>query len=148
MSLLKAHVGGIMKFWNEFKAFAMRGNVVDLAVAFIVGGAFNKIVTSLVTDVIMPPIGLALGEVSFGQLYINLSSKTYATLEEATKAGAPIIKYGAFVQTVVDFVIVAFVVFCMVKLLTRLHLQQTKDSAAPPEEVLLLREIRDSLKKS
>lgn len=133
-------------FWKEFKAFAMRGNVVDLAVAFIVGGAFNKIVSSLVSDVIMPPLGLALGEVSFGQLYINLGSKTYATLDEATRAGAPIIKYGSFLQTVIDFVIIAFVVFCMVKLLTRFHLQQTKEEKTS-EEVLLLREIRDSLKK-
>lgn len=144
-----------MGFLKEFKEFAMKGNVVDLAVAFIIGGAFNKIVSSLVNDVVMPPVGMALGGVSFGQLFANLSNNTYATLDEAIKAGAPVIQYGAFVQTVVDFLIVALVVFVMVKMIKRMQeIRKVEEAqlvaAAPPEpseEVVLLREIRDSLKK-
>jgi large conductance mechanosensitive channel len=141
-----------MSLVQEFKTFAMKGNIVDLAVGFIVGGAFQKIVSSLVNDVIMPPIGMALGGVSFGQLFVSLNGEKYATLEEATKAGAPVLKYGAFTQTVVDFLIVAFVVFMMVKLITRMQDLRKKEEAiaapaAPPEDILLLREIRDALKK-
>ncbi len=141
-----------MSFIKEFRNFAIRGNVIDLAVGFIVGGAFNKIVTSMVNDVIMPPIGMALGGVSFGQLYINLSEQSYATLDAAVTAGAPVIKYGAFIQTVVDFSIIAFVVFCMVKMISRMQDLRKKEEAqsippAPPEDIILLREIRDSLKK-
>lgn len=142
-----------MGFLKEFKEFAMKGNVVDLAVAFIIGGAFNKIVSSLVNDVVMPPIGMALGGVSFGQLFVSLNGEAYATIADAEKAAAPILKYGQFVQTVVDFIIVAFVVFCMVKLIKRMQEARKKEEAAapapaaPPEDILLLREIRDSLKK-
>lgn len=143
-----------MGFVKEFKEFAMKGNVVDLAVAFIIGGAFKTIVSSFVNDVIMPPIGMALGGVSFGQLFVNLNNATYATLDEAVKAGAPIIKYGAFIQTVVDFVIVAFVVFCMVRLITKMQEARKKEEeaapetpAAPAEDIVLLTEIRDALKK-
>lgn len=141
-----------MSFIQEFKNFAMRGNVIDLAVGFIVGGAFNKIVSSLVNDVIMPPIGMALGGTSFGQLYVSLNGEIYGTMDEAIKAGAPILKYGAFLQTVVDFLIIAFVVFCMVKLISKMQdIRKTEEAtttpAAPPEDILLLREIRDSLKK-
>lgn len=143
-----------MGFLKEFKEFAMKGNVVDLAVAFIIGGAFKTIVSSLVKDVVMPPIGMALGGVSFNQLFVNLNDQVYATLAEAEKAGAPVVKYGVFVQTIVDFIIIAFVVFCMVRLITKMQeMRKTEEEAAPEapaepsEDILLLREIRDSLKK-
>ncbi len=142
-----------MSFIQEFKAFAMRGNVVDLAVGVVIGGAFGKIVDSLVKDVIMPPIGALLGGVDFRNLYINLSSASYATMDEAAKAGAPLIKYGAFIQSMVDFTIIAFAIFMAVKVINRLKQEEAAPAAAPaeppptPEDILLLREIRDSLKK-
>jgi large conductance mechanosensitive channel len=107
--------------FKEFKDFAMRGNVVDMAVGIIIGAAFGKIVSSLVDDVIMPPIGLLLGKVNFANLYLNLSSTTYATLEEATRAGAPIIRYGIFLNTVINFLIVAFVLFLLIRQMNRLR---------------------------
>jgi len=109
-----------MALVKEFKEFAARGNVVDLAVAVIMGGAFGKIVTSFVSDVIMPPIGLILGNVNFNNLFISLSGQ-YETLEEAKKAGAATINYGLFLQTVFDFLIVAFVMFLLVKQINRLR---------------------------
>lgn len=109
-----------MSFFNEFKAFAVRGNVVDMAVGIIIGAAFGKIIDSAVKDVIMPPIGKLLGGVDFRQLYLNLGDKTFDTLEAAEKAGAPLIKYGAFINTVVDFTIVAFVIFVMVRMINNL----------------------------
>ena len=115
---------------KEFKAFIMRGNVLDLAVAVIIGAAFGKIVTSLVNDVLMPPIGLVVGKVDFSSLYLNLSGENYATLAEAQKAGAPIIKYGLFINAVIDFVIVAFVIFMVVRVANRL---QQKKAEAPAE---------------
>jgi large conductance mechanosensitive channel len=110
---------------KEFKAFVMRGNVLDLAVAVIIGGVFGKIVTSLVSDVLMPPIGAIMGKVDFSNLYLNLSSASFASLAEAQKAGAPLIKYGLFLNTVIDFVIVAFVIFMVVRMANRL--QKTKE---------------------
>lgn len=140
-----------MSFVQEFKEFAMRGNVVDLAVGVVIGGAFGKIVTSLVQDVIMPPLGAALGGVDFKQLYLNLSSQSFATLAEAEKAGVPLIKYGAFIQSIVDFTIIAFAIFLAVKAINRLKRQEEAPAAAEPpptpEDILLLREIRDALKK-
>jgi large conductance mechanosensitive channel len=117
-----------MALLKEFKEFAARGNVVDLAVAVIMGGAFGKIVTSFVNDVIMPPIGLILGNVNFSNLFISLSGK-YPTLEEAKKAGAATINYGVFLQTVFDFLIVAFVMFLLVKQINRLR---AGEEAPPP----------------
>jgi large conductance mechanosensitive channel len=105
---------------KEFRDFAMRGNVLDLAVGFIMGAAFGKIVTSLVSDIIMPPIGLVLGKVDFSSLYINLSGKDFDTLADAKKAGAATINYGLFLNNVIDFLIVAFAVFLMVKQINRL----------------------------
>jgi len=139
-----------MSMTQEFKEFVLRGNVVDLAVGVIIGGAFGKIVESLVKDVIMPPIGLMLGGVDFKHLYINLSSGTYESLEAAEKAGAPLIKYGAFVNTAVDFLIVAFAIFVAIKAINKLKRAQPPAPpapAAPPEDILLLREIRDALLK-
>lgn len=139
-----------MSYVREFKEFAMRGNVVDLAVGVVIGGAFGKIVSSLVQDVIMPPLGAMMGGVDFKQLYVNLSSQAFATLAEAEKAGVPLIKYGAFIQSIVDFTIIAFAIFMVVKGINKLKRQEEAAPAAPPptpEDILLLREIRDVLKK-
>jgi len=106
---------------REFKDFVMRGNLLELAVAFILGVAFGRVVTSLVNDVIMPPIGLVLGGVDFSNLFINLSKTPYATLAEAHAAGAPTLNYGAFVLTVIDFLIVALVVFLLVRAVNRMQ---------------------------
>jgi large conductance mechanosensitive channel len=133
---------------DEFKAFAIKGNMVDLAVGVIIGGAFGKIVESLVKDVIMPIAGRFVGEVDFRQLYFNLGSGSFPNLEAAEKAGAPVLKYGVFLNNAVDFLILAWIVFLMVKAINRI-----KGNAPPPpppatpEDILLLREIRDSLKK-
>ncbi|MBW7931514.1 MAG: large-conductance mechanosensitive channel protein MscL [Gammaproteobacteria bacterium] len=135
--------------FKEFKEFAMRGNVVDLAVGIIIGGAFGKITTSLVNDVIMPPIGLLLGKMDFSSLFINLSGENYATLAAAEAASAPVIRYGAFVNTLLDFVIVAFAIFLLVRTINRL--KKAEEAAPPPPpgpsaEEKLLGEIRDLLK--
>lgn len=113
---------------KEFKEFAMRGSMLDLAVGIIIGAAFGKIITSLVNDIIMPPIGLVLGKVDFSSLFINLSGKTYNTLSEAKAAGAATINYGMFLNTVVDFLIVAFVIFFIIRQINKLKRQQE----APP----------------
>lgn len=116
-----------MSFFNEFKAFAVRGNAVDMAVGIIIGAAFGKIIDSLVKDVVMPPIGRLLGDVDFKQLYFNLGDRTFETLEAAEKAGAPLIKYGAFINTLVDFTIIAFVIFIMVRMINKLKAQPQPD---------------------
>jgi len=131
---------------KEFKEFAMRGNVVDLAIGVIIGAAFGKIVTSLVNDVLMPPIGLLLGNVDFSNLFVSLGG-SYDTVQAATAAGAPIVKYGLFINTIIDFLIVAFVIFLVVK---GLNTMKKKQEAAPPPgpsaQEKLLTEIRDVLK--
>lgn len=137
---------------NEFKKFAMRGNVVDMAVGIIIGASFGTIVKSLVDDIIMPPIGLVLGNVDFSDLFLVLKQGTvagpYATVEAAQKAGAVTLNYGAFINNVVTFLIVAFAVFLLVRAINRLkEAPVPPPPAATPEDVLLLREIRDSLKK-
>jgi large conductance mechanosensitive channel len=106
---------------KEFREIAMRGNVLDLAIGVIIGGAFGKIVTSFVNDIIMPPIGLALGKVDFSNLFINLSGGKYLTLTDAQNAGAVTLNYGAFLNTVVDFIIVAFVIFLLVRQINKLQ---------------------------
>ena len=113
---------------KDFKAFVMKGNVLDLAVAVIIGAAFGAIVTSLVNDVIMPPIGLLLGHVDFKDLFVSLNGQSYATLAAAKTAAAPVIAYGQFLNTVINFVIVAFVVFLVVRAATKL---QRKPEAVP-----------------
>lgn len=118
-----------MSFCEDFKKFAMRGNVMDMAVGVIIGGAFGKIVTSLVNDVIMPPIGMAMGKMDFNNLFITLNGKEFATLAEAKKAGAPVLAYGSFIQSVFDFVILAFIVFMMIKQINRF-----KDEEPPAPE--------------
>jgi large conductance mechanosensitive channel len=116
---------------KEFKAFAMRGNVLDMAIGIVIGVAFGKIVTSFVNDVVMPPIGLLLGKVDFSNLFIDLSGKSYATLAEAMAAGAATIKYGLFLNTVVDFIIVAFVIFMLVRQVNRMTGEPEAAPAAP-----------------
>ena len=140
--------------FKEFKEFAMRGNVIDLAVGVVIGAAFGKIVDSLVKDVIMPPIGLALGKVDFSNLFIVMkegaTAGPYATVADAAKAGAVTLNLGLFFNTLISFVIVAFAIFMTVKVINRLKREQAAVPAPPPapsEEVLLLREIRDALKK-
>jgi large conductance mechanosensitive channel len=118
-----------MSILAEFKKFAMRGNVLDMAVGVILGAAFGKIVSSAVSDILMPPIGLLLGKVDFAKLFINLSSVPYATLEEAKTAAAPTLNYGAFINSVIDFVIVAFVVFLLVQQFNRLMERRKKEEA-------------------
>ncbi len=116
---------------KEFKEFAMRGNVVDLAIGIVIGGAFGKIVSSFVSDILMPPVGLLFGKVDFSNLFIGLSSKTYATLQEAKAAGAATINYGLFFNTILDFLIVAFAVFLLIKQINRLKRQEQPAPAAP-----------------
>ncbi len=106
---------------KEFREFAMRGNVVDLAIGVIIGAAFGKIVSSLVNDIIMPPLGLILGRVDFSNLFVSLSGKSYASLAEAKAAGAPTLNYGLFINNVLDFLIVAFAVFLLVRGINKLH---------------------------
>jgi len=114
---------------KEFKEFAMRGNVLDMAVGIIIGAAFGKIVTSFVGDILMPPLGLILGKVDFSNLFINLSTKQYTTLSEAKAAGVATINYGVFINTVIDFIIVAFAIFLLVKQVNRF---QRKKETPPP----------------
>jgi large conductance mechanosensitive channel len=133
---------------KEFKEFAMRGNVLDMAIGIVIGAAFGKIVTSFVNDVIMPPIGLLMGNVDFSNLFVNLSGD-HDTVAAAEAAGAPIVKYGIFINTVLDFVIVAFAIFLVIKAINRLKRQQEKQPPAPPApstQEKLLMEIRDELK--
>jgi len=134
---------------NEFKKFAMRGNVVDMAVGIVIGAAFGKIVSSIVNDVVMPPIGMLMGGVDFSNLFIDLSGAGYASLALAEEAGAPLIKYGVFINTVLDFVIVAFAIFMVIKGMNSLKKKEEEAPAEPPKpspEVELLTEIRDSLR--
>ena len=135
---------------KEFREFAMRGNAIDIAVGIIIGAAFGKIVTSLVNDLIMPPIGMLMGKVDFSDLYINLANIDYPNLAAANEAGAPVIRYGLFINTVLDFIIVAFAIFMVIRTMNRL---KRKEEAAPPPappapsaEEKLLAEIRDLLK--
>ena len=139
---------------QEFKQFAMRGNVVDMAVGIIIGAAFGKIVDSLVKDLIMPPIGMLLGKVDFANLFVVLREGAnpgpYLSVDAAQKAGAVTFNYGVFINTCISFIIVAFAVFMLIRAINRLKQKEAEAPAAPaptPEDVLLLREIRDSLKK-
>lgn len=139
-----------MSWLKEFREFAMRGNVVDMAVGVIIGAAFGKIVSSVVDDIIMPPIGYILGKVDFSDLYINLSADQYPSVAVAKEAGAPIISYGVFINTCIHFLIVAFAVFLMIKWINKLRDIASATEAAtppPPQEVVLLEEIRDILRE-
>ena len=132
--------------WKEFKEFAVKGNVVDLAVGVIIGAAFGKIITSLVEDVVMPPLGLLLGKVDFANLFINLSDVSYKTVAEAKAAGAATINYGVFINTLISFLIVALAIFFVIKLINRVRREEKdKEVTAPTNEEKLLMEIRDLL---
>ncbi len=136
-----------MSFSTEFKEFALKGNVMDLAVGVIIGGAFGKIVDSIVGDLIMPVVGKIFGGLDFNNYFIPLAGQTANTLVEAKKAGA-VFAYGSFITIVFNFVILAFIIFMMVKQMNRLKREAPPAPPAPtPEDVVLLREIRDSLKK-
>ncbi len=134
---------------KEFKEFAIKGNVIDMAVGVVIGGAFGKIVNSLVADVIMPPIGLLLGKVDFSSLFVNLSGTPVASLAEAKGKGLATLNYGVFINTAFEFLIIAFAIFLVVKQINRLKREAPAAPAAPPEpsnEEKLLIEIRDLLK--
>jgi large conductance mechanosensitive channel len=136
---------------KEFKEFAVKGNVVDMAVGIIIGGAFGTIVKSLVADVIMPPIGLLLGGVDFGNLFFVLGEGSYESLDAAKEAGAATVNYGVFINNVISFLIVAFAVFLLVKSINSLKRKEEAKPAPPPKpsaEETLLGEIRDLLKQS
>jgi large conductance mechanosensitive channel len=142
-----------MSIASEFKEFAVKGNVIDLAVGVIIGGAFGKIVGSLVADIIMPLVGAIFGNLDFSQLYVALGSipaGTETTLDALRKAGVPVLAYGSFLTVTINFIILAFIIFMMVRQINRLKRKQEAAPAAPaptPEDVVLLREIRDALKK-
>ena len=138
-----------MGFISEFKEFAMKGNVMDMAVGVIIGGAFGKIVSSLVSDVIMPLISVATGGISFVDMFVNLSDDTkYKTLAEAQEAGASVFAYGQFIQNIIDFIIIAFCIFLMIKAMNKLKKKEEPAPEAPkgPTQEELLAEIRDLLK--
>lgn len=135
---------------KEFKEFALKGNMVDMAVGIIIGGAFGKIVSSMVKDMIMPVVGLFTGGVDFSQQFVVLGEGDYATLAAAEEAGAAVLKWGAFTNTVIDFVIIAGVIFMMIKWMNSLRKKEEEAPAAPPappRQEVLLEEIRDLLKK-
>jgi large conductance mechanosensitive channel len=117
--------------FKEFKEFAMKGNLLDLAIGFILGGAFGKIVSSFVNDIVMPPLGLLLGQVSFNDLFISLDGKTYASLQAAKDAGAATLNYGVFISSVIDFLIVAFLLFLLVRQVNRMRKPAAVPVAAP-----------------
>ena len=122
------------KFFEEFKAFAMRGNVVDMAIGVIIGGAFGKITTSLVNDIFMPLLGLLTGGVNFGGLFYALDGNQYASVEAAAEAGVGTINYGAFVQYIIDFILVAFCMFLVIKLMNNMKKKEEEPAPAPAKE--------------
>ncbi len=133
------------RWLDEFRAFIMRGNVVDLAVGIIIGVAFTGVVNSLVKDIFTPIIGLLVGGIDFSNIFVTLKGPHAATLADAQKAGAVTLNFGVFINTVIQFVIVGFAVFWLVKALTRLHVREDPAPAAPPKSEVLLQEIRDLL---
>ena len=137
-----------MGFIKEFKEFAVKGNVMDMAVGVIIGGAFGKIVTSLVNDVLMPIIGKMTGGISFTDLFVNLGDGNYQTLAAAQEAGAAVLAYGQFIQNIIDFIIIAFCIFLMIKGMNKLKKKEEPAPEAPagPTQEELLTEIRDLLK--
>ena len=140
-----------MKIVKEFREFSMRGNVIDLAVGIIIGAAFGKIVSSLVNDIIMPPLGLIIGKVSFTDLFVALDGNTYINIAAAREAGAPVLAYGSFIQSLFDFAIIAIAVFMLIKGVNRLNrrraAEQPESAPAPTKSEELLTEIRDILRK-
>ena len=135
-----------MGFVGEFKEFIAKGNVIDLAVGVVIGGAFGAVVKSFVEDVVMPPIGAITGGINFSDKFYSLDGKVYATLAEAKKASAPVIGYGAFINNVINFLIVALVIFVAVRVINKMRREQVAAPAAPTRDQELLMEIRDSLR--
>jgi large conductance mechanosensitive channel len=136
-------------FVKEFKDFAMRGNVLDMAVGIVIGAAFTAIVNSLVKDVIMPPVGLLTGGLDFSNLFVSLTGEHFDSLAAATEAGAPVLRYGVFINAVINFIIVALAIFVLIKQVNRFKKKEEAAPAAPPPppaDVVLLTEIRDLLK--
>jgi large conductance mechanosensitive channel len=142
-----------MSVMQEFKAFAVKGNVIDLAVGVIIGGAFGKIVDSLVSDIIMPLVGMVFGKLDFSNMFVALGTVpagTAPTLAAVKAAGVPVLAYGNFITIALNFLILAFIIFMMVKQINRMKAEEAAAPAAPaptPEDVVLLREIRDALRK-
>lgn len=135
---------------QDFKAFLLKGNVVDMAVGFMFGAAFASVVKSLVENVVMPPIGLLLGKVDFSNLYIALDGNSYESLAALEEAGAPAIKYGMFVNDTINFILLGFIIFMMVRSITKMQRKEKEKPAEPaptPADIVLLTEIRDALKK-
>ncbi|HPT15263.1 MAG TPA: large-conductance mechanosensitive channel protein MscL [Bacteroidales bacterium] len=135
---------------KEFKEFAVKGNMMDMAVGIIIGAAFGKIVSSLVSDIIMPPLGKLLGNVNFTDLFYSMDGAVYKSLADAKAAGAPVFAYGNFIQTVIDFLIIALAIFAIIKGMNSLKKKEEEAPAAPPappKEEILLTEIRDLLKE-
>lgn len=138
-----------MGFIKEFKEFAMKGNVMDMAVGVIIGGAFGKIVTSLVNHIIMPLVGMVTGGVNFNDMFVNLSDEKASSLAEATEKGIAVFAYGAFIQSIIDFLIIAICIFLMIKAMNKLKKKRAAELEATPEpsaEEKLLIEIRDIIK--
>ena len=139
------------RMWKEFREFAAKGNVIDLAVGLVIGAAFGRIVQSFVDDILMPPLGLLLGRADFSEMFVVLkhgaTEMAYPTVEIAKQAGAVTLNYGRFINTIVSFVIVAFAVFLMIRVINRIRRQEPPPPAATAEEVLLLREIRDAVRR-
>ena len=137
--------------FKEFKEFALRGNVIDMAVGIIIGAAFSTIVKSLVSDIIMPPIGVLVGGIDFSDLFLvvkeGVTAGPYATLAAAADAGAVTINYGQFINHVISFIIVAFAIFMVIRGINKLHKKEEDAPSAPPRQEVLLAEIRDLLKK-
>lgn len=132
---------------KDFKAFMLKGNAIDLAVWFMFGAAFATVVKSLVENIVMPPIGLLMADVNFGDLFIALDGNTYASLAALEEAGAPAIKYGAFINDAIGFILLGFVIFMLVRMITKMQAKEDEAPAAPAEDVVLLTEIRDLMKK-
>ncbi len=132
---------------QDFKAFLMKGNVVDMAVWFIFGAAFGTVVKSLVENIVMPPVGQLMADVDFANLFISLDGKEYASLAALEEAGAPAIKYGTFINDMIGFIILGFVIFMLVRQVTKMQKKEEEKPAETPADIKLLEEIRDSLGK-
>lgn len=133
---------------KEFRAFIARGNVIDLAVGIVVGAAFTAVVNSLVKDIIMPPIGRITGGVDFSNLFVNLSGGHYTSLAAAQQAGAATVNFGVFINSIINFLIISFAIFIVVKQVNRFHKKEAPPPAPPPKTEILLEEIRDLLKQA
>lgn len=138
-------------FLQEFKAFLIKGNVMDMAIGFIFGAAFSTVVKSLVDNIVMPPVGMLLGKVDFSALYVALNGQAYESLSMAEAAGAPLIKYGVFLNDVISFVILGFAIFMIIKAVSKVQAKEEEKKVAEPpkksDEVVLLEQIRDALQK-